>query len=174
MGGVAGVESKPGAGSRFWFELPAARKNRMNKTPTILYVDDDDNDVLAAETCHPLRQLHFDLQVVNDPEKAAAYLTGQGRYADRKCFPLPELVLLDLKMPRMHGLEVLAWIRSQPVLKRLVVIVLTASSQGSGVNRAYELGANSYLVKPVELEALVEMVKGISAYWMGLNERPGI
>jgi CheY-like chemotaxis protein len=146
----------------------------MNKPPSILYIDDDDNDVLLLKHAIRCARLHFDLQVVNDPEKAAAYLTGQGGFADREIFPLPELILLDLKMPRMGGLEVLAWIRSQPLLKRLVVIVLTASSQGSGVNRAYELGANSYLVKPVELHAFVEMVKGISAYWMGLNERPAI
>ncbi|HZQ46081.1 MAG TPA: response regulator [Verrucomicrobiae bacterium] len=144
-----------------------------NSVPTILYVDDDENDVLLLRHAVRSAQLSFNVQVVNDPENASAYLAGQGIYADRKCFPLPELVLLDLKMPRMHGLEVLAWIRSQPVLKRLVVIVLTASNQGSEVNRAYELGANSYLVKPVELEALVEMVKGIGAYWMTLNERPG-
>lgn len=146
----------------------------MNKIPTVLYVDDDDNDVLLLKHAIRSAQLSLNMQVVNDPEKAAAYLGGQGMYADRKCFPLPELILLDLKMPRMHGLEVLSWIRSQPELKRLVVIVLTASNQASEVNRAYELGANSYLVKPVELEALIEMVKGIGAYWMKLSERPGI
>ncbi len=145
----------------------------MYKMPTILYVDDDDNDVLLLKHAVRSAQVCFNVQVVNDPEKATAYLGGQGIYADRKCFPIPELVLLDLKMPRMHGLEVLSWIRSQAGLKRLVVIVLTASNQASEVNRAYELGANSFLVKPVELEALVEMVKGISAYWMKLSERPG-
>lgn len=146
----------------------------MNKMATILYVDDDSNDGLLLKHAIYCAQLPLKLQMVNDPEKAASYLTGQGMYADRKSFPLPELVLLDLKMPRIHGVEVLAWIRSQPVLKRLVVIVLTASSQGSEVNRAYEMGANSYLVKPVELGALVEMVKGICAYWMKLNERPEV
>ena len=146
----------------------------MNKMPTILYVDDDDNDVLLLKHAIRSAQLRFNVQVVNDPEKAAAYLGGQGTYADRKCFPLPEIVLLDLKMPRMHGLEVLSWIRSQPRLKRLVVIVLTASNQATEVNRAYELGANSYLVKPVELEALIAMVKGLSAYWMELSERPSM
>jgi CheY-like chemotaxis protein len=144
----------------------------MNKIPTILYLDDDDNDVVLLKHAIRCAQLNFNVQVVNDPEKASAYLGGQGAYADRKCFPFPDLILLDLKLPRMHGLEVLAWIRSQPVLKRLVVVVLTASNQDSEVNRAYELGANSYLIKPSELEALVEMVKGINAYWMFLNVRP--
>src|SRR5262249_7523580 len=96
----------------------------------------------------------------------------EGSYADRKCFPLPSLVLLDLKMPRMHGFEVLTWIRKHPLLKGMVVIVLTASNQASEINRAYELGANSYLVKPVELSSLVEMVRGIGHYWMVLSERP--
>ena len=146
----------------------------MNKMPTILYVDDDDNDVVLLKHAIRAAQLSFQVKAVNDPEKAAAYLDGQGVYADRKCFPFPELVLLDLKMPRMHGLEVLAWIRTQPVLKRLVVIVLTASSNGSEINRAYDLGANSYLIKPVELDALIEMVKAIGAYWMVLNRRPGV
>ncbi|MDB6020373.1 MAG: two-component system response regulator [Pedosphaera sp.] len=145
-----------------------------NKIPTILYVDDDDNDVVLLK--HALRSagLPFQVQAVNDPENASAYLSGEGIYADRKCFPMPSLVLLDLKMPRMHGFEVLAWVRDQPMLKRLVVIVLTASNQASEINKAYELGANSYLVKPVELTVLVEMVKGIAAYWLTLNAHPGV
>ena len=144
----------------------------MNAIPTILYVDDDDNDVVLLKHAVRSAQLSIQVQVVNDPEKASAYLSGEGQYADRKCFPMPALILLDMKMHRMHGLEVLAWIRSQPVLKRLVVIVLTASNQVLEVNRAYELGANSYLVKPVELELLVAMVRGIGAYWLCLNEPP--
>jgi CheY-like chemotaxis protein len=143
-----------------------------NNISTILYVDDDDNDVLLLKHAIRSAQLSFNVQTVNNPESASAYLDGEGPYADRKCFPLPSLVLLDLKMPRMHGLEVLAWIRKHPLLKRMVVIVLTASNQLSEINRAYELGANSYLVKPVELSQLVEMVRGIGHYWMVLNERP--
>ncbi len=147
-------------------------QDKMNKIHTILYVDDDDNDVSLLKHAVGCAQVRCQVQAVNDAEKAAAYLAGKGQYANRRTFPSPTLVLLDLKMPRMDGLEVLAWIRRQPVLKRLVVIVLTASNQACEVNRAYELGANSYLVKPVELEGLVEIVKGLSAYWMVLNERP--
>jgi CheY-like chemotaxis protein len=141
-------------------------------TPTILYVDDDDNDVLLLKHALRCAKQPFNLQVVNDPEKAGAYLGGEGIYADRKAHPMPALVLLDLKMPRMNGMEVLAWIRSQPELKRLVVVVLTASNQEVEVNRAYEMGANSYLVKPVELESLVEIVRGLMTYWLVLNQRP--
>jgi CheY-like chemotaxis protein len=144
----------------------------MNNIPTILYVDDDDNDVVLLKHAFRAASLRFNIQVVNDPENAGAYLSGDGPYADRKCFPMPALVLLDLKMPRMHGLEVLSWIRKQPLLRRMVVIVLTASNHSAEINRAYELGANSYLVKPVELAALVEMAKGIASYWMALSVQP--
>lgn len=143
-----------------------------NNIPTILYVDDDDNDVVLLKHAIRTAQLNFNVRAVNNPEEASAYLDGEGPFADRKCFPMPSLVLLDLKMPRMHGLEVLAWIRAHPMLKRMVVIVLTASNQLSEINKAYELGANSYLVKPVELSLLVEMVRGIGQYWITLNEQP--
>ncbi len=138
----------------------------MSINPTILYVDDDDNDVLLLKHALRCAKLSFDVQVVSDPEKAAAYLGGQGIYSDRQRYPLPAMVLLDLKMPRMHGLEILAWIRNQPRFRHLVVIVLTASNHAPEVNRAYELGANSYLIKPVELAELVQIVRGMSTYWM--------
>ena len=144
----------------------------MSEIPTILYVDDDGNDVVLMKHAIRAAGACFELQVVNNPEEAGAYLDGDEPYGDRKCFPFPALVLLDLKMPRMHGFEVLTWIRKHPNLKRMVVIVLTASNHDREVNRAYELGANSYLVKPVQLEALVELVKGISNYWMVLNQQP--
>ena len=146
----------------------------MSDVPTILYVDDDDNDVLLLKHALRCAELSFHVQVVNDPENASAYLSRQGIYSNRERFPFPALVLLDLKMPRMHGLEVLAWIRSQPKLKRLVVVVLSASNQASEINRAYELGINSYLIKPIELDALVDMVRGLNSYWMVLNEMPAV
>jgi CheY-like chemotaxis protein len=146
----------------------------MSSIPTILYVDDDDNDVLLLKHALRTARLSFDVQVVNDPEKASAYLSGQGIYSDREHHPWPALVLLDLKMPRMHGLEVLAWIRSQASLEGLIVIVLTASNHIPEINRAYELGANSYVIKPVELSELVEIVRGMLAYWMVFTERPAV
>jgi CheY-like chemotaxis protein len=138
----------------------------MHKPPTILYVDDDDNDVLLLKHALRCAKLIFDVQVVNDPENASAYLDGDGKFSDRTLHPLPELVLLDLKMPRMHGLEILAWIRRHPRFKELVVVVLTASNHVPEINRAYELGANSYLIKPVELGELVGIIRGMIAYWM--------
>src|SRR5947207_15017530 len=94
------------------------------------------------------------LDVVDDGDKAVAYLAGHGGFADRARHPLPVLLLLDLKLPRRSGLEVLAWVRQQPTLKRLPVVVLTSSEESADINRAYDLGANSYLVKPVAFDAL--------------------
>ncbi len=84
------------------------------------------------------------------------------------------LMLLDLKLPRKSGMEVLAWLRAQPALRRLRVVVLTSSKESGDINRAYELGANSYLVKPVTFDALLEMVKALNLYWVILSETPEV
>jgi DNA-binding response OmpR family regulator len=112
--------------------------------------------------------------VVEDGEMAVAYLSGQGQYADRNRYPLPALMLLDLKLPRKSGLEVLTWLREQPGLKRLPVVVLTSSKESVDAGHAYDLGANSYLVKPVGFDTLLEMVKALGMYWFILNEKPDI
>jgi CheY-like chemotaxis protein len=147
----------------------------MHRPPTILYVDDDDNDVLLLKHALRCAKLIFDVQVVNDPENASAYLSGKGKFSDRTLYPSPALVLLDLKMPRMHGLEILAWIRKHPLFKDLVVVVLTASKHVPEINRAYDLGANSYLFKPVELGGLVGIIRGMITYWLRPQlKAPGI
>jgi CheY-like chemotaxis protein len=92
-------------------------------------------------------------------------------YGDREKYPLPDLMLLDLKMPRKTGFDVLAWARSQVKFKSLPILVFTASNQEGDIRRAYELGANSYLVKPVGIHTLIEMVKMIDAYWLGMNQQ---
>jgi len=98
--------------------------------------------------------------------------SNKDTYLDR--YALPALMLLDLKRPRKSGLEVLHWVRQQDGLKRLPVVVLTSSRETADVNRAYDLGANSYLVKPVAFESLLEMVKALNLYWMILSERPEV
>ncbi|RPH48652.1 MAG: response regulator, partial [Planctomycetota bacterium] len=97
---------------------------------------------------------------------------GSGDFAARGRFPLPSLILLDLKLPRKSGLAILQWLRQQTALKHIPVIVLTSSKESSDVSRAYDLGANSYLVKPVGFEGLLELVKSIGMYWMILNKTP--
>jgi CheY-like chemotaxis protein len=138
----------------------------------ILLVEDDPNDIILIKRAFEKANITNPLQVVENGEEAISYLTGKGRYGNRVKYPLPMLLLLDLKLPRKSGHEVLEWLSQQPMLKRLTVVVLTSSQQSSDINRAYDLGANSYLVKPVTFNALVEMVKALNFYWVILNEKP--
>lgn len=139
---------------------------------SILLVEDDPNDVLLIRRAFRKANLANPLQVVGDGEQAEAYLSGRGPYADRERHPLPVLVLLDLKLPRRSGLEVLEWLRGQPALSRVRIVVLTSSREASDVNRAYDLGASSYLVKPVAFDSLIDLVKALDLYWVILNEKP--
>jgi CheY-like chemotaxis protein len=100
---------------------------------------------------------------------AMDYLSGSGAYADRQKFPLPCLVLLDLNLPMRAGLEVLEWIRQQPNLKKLVVVVFSSSALSTDIDRAYELGANSYITKPMELEKTMEIAQLLKGWWLGYN-----
>lgn len=144
------------------------------KISSILMAEDDENDVFFVERAFKQAQIANPLHRVQDGEEAMAYLRGDGQYADRDKFPIPYLLLLDLKMPRKNGFEVLAWLKQQPGLKRLPVVVLTSSKEDPDVNRAYELGANTYLVKPVKFEGLVDMMKTLNLYWLILAEKPTI
>lgn len=141
----------------------------------ILLVEDEPNDVFLIQRAFRKANLLNPIQAVSDGEQAIAYLTGQKEFGDRQKYPMPVLILLDLKLPRKTGLEVLAWLREQPApLKRVPVVVLTSSKQSTDINRAYDLGANSYLVKPVAFEGLLQMVKALDLYWLILNEKPEI
>ena len=139
---------------------------------TVLLAEDDPNDVLLIQRAFQKTNIANPLQVVRDGEEAVAYLSGQHPYADRDRHPLPVLLLLDLKLPRKSGFEVLQWLRQQSRLKRLPVVVLTSSNQNPDVNKAFDLGANSYLVKPGGLDSLLELVKNLDMYWLILNEKP--
>jgi CheY-like chemotaxis protein len=138
----------------------------------ILLAEDDPNDVLLIQRAFQRNHVANPVQVVRDGDEALAYLSGQAPFADRERHPLPVLMLMDLKMPRKSGLEVLEWVRQQPGLKRLPIIVLTSSNQSPDINRAYELGANSYLVKPAGFDSLLDLVKNLDMYWLILNEKP--
>jgi CheY-like chemotaxis protein len=136
---------------------------------TVLLCEDDPDDVLLTEIAFEKARLANPLQVARDGEEAIAYLKGEGRFADRTRFPLPILVLLDLKMPKLDGFHVLQWLRSHPELDRLAVAIMTSSDH----SRAYELGADSYLIKPPNAEALLALVQRLRAYWLILNEPHG-
>jgi len=138
----------------------------------VLLADDDPNDVFLLQRAFQKTNIANPLRVVRDGEEAMAYLSGQDQYADRQRHPLPVLLLLDLKMPRKSGFEVLRWLRQQAGLKRLPVVVLTSSNQSPDINKAFDLGANSYIVKPGGFDSLVEMVKNLNLYWLILNEKP--
>jgi CheY-like chemotaxis protein len=141
----------------------------------ILLVEDEPNDVFLIQRAFRKANLLNPIHAVSDGEQALAYLMGQNEYADRTQYPLPVLILLDLKLPRKTGLEVLAWLRAQGgTLKRVPVVVLTSSKQSADINKAYDLGANSYLVKPVAFEGLLQMVKALDLYWMIMNEKPEV
>jgi CheY-like chemotaxis protein len=140
----------------------------------ILVVEDDPNDVLLIQRAFGKARILNPVRTVSNGDEAVAYLSGEGQFGDRSAYPFPVLVLLDLKLPRRSGLEVLGWIRSQPGLKRLPIVVLTSSKESIDINRAYDLGANSYLVKPVGFDSLLELVKSLEIYWMMLNQNPDV
>lgn len=143
-----------------------------NQPFTVLHVEDDPNDTLLVQRAFKKAAPNTSIYAVGDGDKAVAYLSGAEEFQNRDRFPLPQVVLLDLKMPRKSGLEVLGWIRAQPSLKRLIVIVFTSSKHDQDINGAYELGANSYLVKPVGFDALLQAMQQVSFYWGTLNQAP--
>jgi len=146
----------------------------MSESHTILIVEDNPTDVMLIRRALARLKIANPVQVIADGDRAVDYLSGHDDYADRMQFPLPALILLDLKLPRRSGLEVLEWLRRQEGLRRVPVVMLTSSRQSDDVNRAYDLGANSYLVKPVEFDGLQEMLGTINTYWIDWNEKPDI
>src|SRR5258708_10790569 len=141
----------------------------MKDHATVLLAEDDPDDVLLTQIAFENARLANPLQVARDGEEAIAYLQGDGRYADRKRFPLPILLLLDLQMPKVSGFQVLEWIRAHPELTHLPVAIMTSSYLDPDVARAYQLGAHSYLIKPPDAEALLALVQRLHAYCLFLN-----
>ena len=143
----------------------------MNLSP-VLYVEDEEDDVFLvrhafkeAGVCHPLIS-------VPDGEEALEYLGGVGKYADRAGYPVPSLLLLDINMPKLSGLEVLKWLRAQREYRGLPALVLSSSSQDADIRQAYAWGANGYLVKPSALQQLLRIAKAIRDYWLVHNQVP--
>jgi CheY-like chemotaxis protein len=106
------------------------------------------------------------LQVVTDGQEAIQYLSGEGKYSDRRAYPLPKLIVMDIKMPRVSGFEVLEWVKGDnKPLRRIPIVIVSSSGNPADVNRAYELGANAYMVKPVEFRAVEHLFESITHYW---------
>jgi CheY-like chemotaxis protein len=139
---------------------------------TILLVEDTPSDATLIRRGFEKTRVLNPIVWVKNGQEALAYLIGLGQYADRIKYPLPALVLLDLDLPEMSGFELLQWKRTQPTIRRIPVVVLTIDNAASTVNAAYDLGANSYLVKPGDPDEIMRIVKIIQEYWLGLNEPP--
>jgi CheY-like chemotaxis protein len=135
----------------------------------ILIVEDDANDLFFLKRAFGIAHVVNELRHVENGQQAIDYLQGVGPFFDRIAYPLPSLVLLDLKLPLKHGFEVLAWIRQQPLLRNIIVIILTSSSEEKDVSKAYDLGANAFLVKPTSAEKLTEIVRALDMFWFRHN-----
>jgi len=136
------------------------------ETGLILIVEDREDDILIMRRAFEKASLINPVQVVRSGDEAVAYLSGEGKYANRAEYPLPVLVLLDLNLPRMDGFEVLTWIRQRDGIRALPVVVLTSSSQMRDVNRAYALGANSFFVKELDFQHAVDLSQLLRQYWV--------
>jgi CheY-like chemotaxis protein len=143
-----------------------------SKSDVFLLVDDDSNDQVLIRRSFRKAQAAIRVVVANDGDEALSYLSGTGNFSDRNQYPLPCAILLDLKLPRRSGLEVLAWVRKQAPLRQMPVVILTSSHLEEDVRAAYDLGANSYLVKPVDLSDLETMIARVAEYWADLNHPP--
>src|SRR5213082_2211731 len=139
----------------------------------ILLVEDRTDDVLLIQRALARAGVKNPFFVLRDGEEALAYLHGTGKYADRDEYPLPDIMLLDLKMPKMDGFEVLQHVRQHKNFRALRIIVLTSSEDIFDVNKAYELGANSFLVKPLEFENFAGLMRTLNYFWLKRNAMPG-
>ena len=138
---------------------------------TVLHIDDDRNDTELFRAAARKADVQFAIHNVTDGEQAMAYLNGRGIYADRHLYPFPVLILLDLKMPRATGFEVLQWIRNHPEAGNLPVVIFSGSELQDDIQHAYADGADSYLVKPMGFNQLVNLVKNINADWIAGCDR---
>ena len=144
----------------------------MPDQAVILLAEDREDDIILIRRSFAKAFISNPLQVVRDGEEAIEYLRGEGKYSNRAEYPLPHLLLLDLKMPRKDGFEVIKWVRQQPGLTSLPIVVLTSSQDMRDANVAYQLGANSFLVKPMDFQNFAELSHFLTGYWLHHNKSP--
>lgn len=138
----------------------------------ILLAEDDENEVFFVRESFKKAGIVNPLEVVKNGQEAMDYLSGEGQYADRSRFPLPCLIILDLQMPRRTGIDVLEWLRAQPDLRCLPVIIHSGSSQESDVDKLYQRGANAFVVKPGSMIERIDLATHIKGFWLRFNEPP--
>jgi CheY-like chemotaxis protein len=136
----------------------------------ILQVEDDANDVFLLQRAFAEAEILNPVQVATDGQMAIDYLAGVGRFGNRIWHPLPGLILLDLKLPQRSGREVLQWIRSQPGFRRIVVIVFTDAEYVGDIGLAYDLGANSFLIKPADFSRYLTIARLLKTWWLQYNQ----
>jgi CheY-like chemotaxis protein len=141
---------------------------------TVLLVEDDLNDIFLVKRAFKRANLTNPLQIVTDGVEAVQYMIGEGKYTDRKLHPMPHLIVMDLKLPRKTGLEVLEWLKKDGFLRRIPVVIVSSSDLAADVNRAYELGANAYMVKPVDFQSVENLFQSIVRYWGSECAKPAL
>jgi CheY-like chemotaxis protein len=145
----------------------------MDDSSVVLLIEDNPDDAELIAYAFKKVGIQNPLVVVDDGDKAFDYLSGHSAYTNRSQFPLPALILLDLKLPRRSGFELLEVIRSNEATRRIPVVILTSSNQDHDIEKSYDLGANSYLVKPIGRDALINMVRSFDSFWIKLNKAVG-
>ena len=145
----------------------------LNPAP-ILHVEDNEDDQFFLKRAFAAAGIENSIHFVDDGQKAIDYLSSQGPYADRLAYAVPCLVILDLKLPKMHGLDVLRWIRAHKEFKSIVVVILSSSPLRNDVDTAYNIGVNSFLVKPLTADQMTQIAQLIKHYWLEKNEFPSI
>jgi CheY-like chemotaxis protein len=147
-------------------------ENTTETAGTILLVEDDPGDRELTRRALDQRGITTRLHSVQDGEEALEFLLREGRYRDPDCSPRPDLVLLDLNLPKITGIEVLDRVREHPNLRTIPVVALTTSKHDEDITTAYDLGVNSYIVKPVEMDQFVETLRALRSYWFGIVQLP--
>jgi two-component system, response regulator len=142
------------------------------KSVTILMADDDPDDRMLTEDALKEARLANDIRFVENGEELLQYLRHQGKFVDASVAPRPGIILLDLNMPKMDGREALKILKTDPNLRRIPVIIMTTSKADQDILKSYDLGANSYVTKPVTFDELVEVVRGFGRYWFEIVELP--
>jgi CheY-like chemotaxis protein len=142
----------------------------MNRSRTILLVEDTQDDVDLTLRAFERSKITHEIAIARDGEEALEYLLAEGRYAYRMDQPLPQVVLLDIKLPKLGGLEVLERLRASPRTRRLPVVMLTSSNEDRDVIKSFDLGANSFVRKPVDFSEFIEAARQLGVYWLDLNE----